>query len=145
MQNQDGQLVDLYVPRRCSATNRIIASKDAAAVSINVAHVNAEGRYMGNVSAFNLCGYIRAKVRSAVDGVDGVAFAVPSLRSWRRWQCWALSACQSVVCSWCMAYPCCSPLVGGGIDCSLAEESSCSTLVAVSPSTLPLARRSSPR
>ena len=36
MQNDRGEYVDLYVPRRCYATNRILDSKDHASVQITV-------------------------------------------------------------------------------------------------------------
>merc|ERR1711924_101128 len=40
--NNEGVNVDLYIPRKCSATNRLIHAKDKAAVQINIAHVNAD-------------------------------------------------------------------------------------------------------
>lgn len=36
MINEDGKLVDLYIPRKCSGTNRIISAKDHGAVQINI-------------------------------------------------------------------------------------------------------------
>ncbi|KAI4364663.1 hypothetical protein MLD38_020721 [Melastoma candidum] len=30
MQNEEGQNMDLYIPRKCSTTNRVITSKDHA-------------------------------------------------------------------------------------------------------------------
>ncbi|GKU94450.1 hypothetical protein SLEP1_g7946 [Rubroshorea leprosula] len=33
MQNKEGQNMDLYIPRKCSATNRLITSKDHALTS----------------------------------------------------------------------------------------------------------------
>ena len=38
MQNDDGQNVDLYIPRKCSWTNRLITSTDNGSVQINVAN-----------------------------------------------------------------------------------------------------------
>ena len=35
-----GELVDLYVPRKCSATNRLITSKDHASIQITIADVD---------------------------------------------------------------------------------------------------------
>ncbi|KAG8063904.1 hypothetical protein GUJ93_ZPchr0004g39376 [Zizania palustris] len=46
MQNEEGQMVDLYVPRKCSATNRIITAKDHASVQINIGHVMRMGYTM---------------------------------------------------------------------------------------------------
>ena len=45
-----------------SWTNRLIASKDHAAVQINVGHVdNNTGVYTGDSKSYALCGYIRSK------------------------------------------------------------------------------------
>lgn len=42
MQNDAGEFVDLYVPRKCSASNRIIGAKDHASIQMNVAEVSRE-------------------------------------------------------------------------------------------------------
>uniref|UniRef100_A0A8I5NG18 Small ribosomal subunit protein eS21 n=2 Tax=Cercopithecinae TaxID=9528 RepID=A0A8I5NG18_PAPAN len=48
MQNDAGEFVDLYVPRKCSASNRIIGAKDHASIQMNVAEVSWEpGRREG--------------------------------------------------------------------------------------------------
>ncbi|CAL0334943.1 unnamed protein product [Lupinus luteus] len=62
MQNEEGQITELYIPRKCSATNRLITSKDHASVQINVGHLDESGVYNGNFSTFALSGYIRAQV-----------------------------------------------------------------------------------
>jgi len=59
MENLAGQKVDLYVPRKCSATNRLIEAKDHGSVQINIGHVNASGAYTGSYTTFALCGFIR--------------------------------------------------------------------------------------
>uniref|UniRef100_A0A6B2LWA4 40S ribosomal protein S21 n=1 Tax=Arcella intermedia TaxID=1963864 RepID=A0A6B2LWA4_9EUKA len=59
MQNDEGVNVDLYIPRKCSATNRLIPANDHASVQINVGHVNAQGVYTGETTSFALCGFIR--------------------------------------------------------------------------------------
>ena len=41
MQNDEQKIVDLYIPRKCSATNRLITAKDSASVQIDVAEVTA--------------------------------------------------------------------------------------------------------
>ncbi|KAI0529669.1 hypothetical protein KFK09_002223 [Dendrobium nobile] len=61
MQNEEGQLVDLYIPRKCSATNRLIAAKDHAAVQINIGHLDEHGVYTRNFTTFALSGFIRAQ------------------------------------------------------------------------------------
>nr|GMD42213.1 40S ribosomal protein S21 [Ipomoea batatas] len=61
MQNEEGQNMDLYIPRKCSATNRLITSKDHASVQINVGHLNEHGVYDGKYTTFALCGFVRAQ------------------------------------------------------------------------------------
>ncbi|KAG2161920.1 hypothetical protein JADG_001659 [Aureobasidium aubasidani] len=71
MENERGELVDLsqstdisrtrsYVPRKCSATNRIIKAKDHGSVQISVAKVDENGRFTGETQAYALCGFVRA-------------------------------------------------------------------------------------
>ncbi|CAA0832611.1 40S ribosomal protein S21-2 [Striga hermonthica] len=69
MQNDEGQNMDLYIPRKCSATNRLITSKDHASVQLNIGHLDEAGRYIGQSTTFALCGFIRAQgdADSAVD------------------------------------------------------------------------------
>ncbi|KAH9608785.1 hypothetical protein KSS87_019678 [Heliosperma pusillum] len=61
MQNEEGQVVDLYVPRKCSATNRLITSKDHASVQLNIGHLDQNGVYTGAFTTFALSGNIRAQ------------------------------------------------------------------------------------
>merc|ERR1712071_65295 len=60
MENERGELVDLYVPRKCSATNRIIKAKDHASVQLQIAKVDENGRYTGENHTYALCGFVRA-------------------------------------------------------------------------------------
>ncbi|XP_077310345.1 small ribosomal subunit protein eS21 [Lithobates pipiens] len=60
MQNDAGEFVDLYVPRKCSASNRIIYAKDHASVQMNIAEVDkATGRVNGQFKTYAICGTIR--------------------------------------------------------------------------------------
>ena len=45
MQNSEGKYVDLYIPRKCQATNRILDCKDTASVQITI---NTEGLNLEN-------------------------------------------------------------------------------------------------
>ncbi|EIF48347.1 40s ribosomal protein s21 [Brettanomyces bruxellensis AWRI1499] len=55
-------VVELYIPRKCSATNRIIKSGDHASVQINVANVDEDGKVIPNSNTtYALCGYVRAR------------------------------------------------------------------------------------
>ncbi|KAG5529579.1 hypothetical protein RHGRI_030087 [Rhododendron griersonianum] len=51
MQNEEGQNMDLYIPRN-SATNRLITAKDHASVQLNVGHLDEAGRYTGQFSTY---------------------------------------------------------------------------------------------
>uniref|UniRef100_A0A8C7NLN5 Small ribosomal subunit protein eS21 n=1 Tax=Oncorhynchus mykiss TaxID=8022 RepID=A0A8C7NLN5_ONCMY len=63
MQNDAGEFVDLYVPRKCSASNRIIGAKDHASIQINIAEVDkATGRFNGQFKTYAICGAIRRMV-----------------------------------------------------------------------------------
>ncbi|EPS42521.1 hypothetical protein H072_3526 [Dactylellina haptotyla CBS 200.50] len=65
MENDKGELVDLYVPRKCSATNRIIKAKDHASVQISVAKVDENGRSIpGEHITYALCGFVRSRGES---------------------------------------------------------------------------------
>jgi len=64
MQNDQGQVVDLYIPRKCSATNRILTAKDHASVQINIGHLDKDGVFTGDFTTFAFCGFIREQGRS---------------------------------------------------------------------------------
>ncbi|RWW40251.1 hypothetical protein BHE74_00054354 [Ensete ventricosum] len=64
MQNEAGEMTDLYIPRKCSATNRLITAKDHASVQINIGHLDESGVYTGQFTTFALSGFIRAQVCS---------------------------------------------------------------------------------
>lgn len=62
MENDKGELVELYIPRKCSATNRIIKSDDHASVQLSVAAVDENGRAIpGANTTYALCGFVRAR------------------------------------------------------------------------------------
>merc|ERR1712216_1047783 len=64
MINDEGTQVDLYIPRKCSATNRLIHAKDRASVQINVGHADQNGVYTGEFTTFAMCGFVRAQGES---------------------------------------------------------------------------------
>ena len=50
-----------YVPRKCSATNRIIKAKDHASIQISIAKVDDAGRAIqGENHTYALCGFVRS-------------------------------------------------------------------------------------
>ncbi|XP_076441425.1 small ribosomal subunit protein eS21-like [Babylonia areolata] len=60
MQNEAGEFVDMYIPRKCSASNNIIAAKDYASIQINIAEVDeTTGRMTGGNKTYAICGAIR--------------------------------------------------------------------------------------
>merc|ERR1711868_57005 len=60
MQNEAGEYVDMYIPRKCSASNRIIAAKDHASIQMNIADADpATGRMTGTWKTYAICGAIR--------------------------------------------------------------------------------------
>merc|ERR1712136_576589 len=61
MQNDAGEIVDVYIPRKCSITNNIISAKDHASVQISVAEVDEEGRMTGGFKTFAFCGKVRTQ------------------------------------------------------------------------------------
>ncbi|PSN54733.1 40S ribosomal protein S21 [Blattella germanica] len=53
-------IVDLYKPRKCSASNRIIHAKDHASIQISIADVDPQtGRMTGTSQKYAICGAIR--------------------------------------------------------------------------------------
>lgn len=84
MQNEEGVITELYIPRKCSATNRLITAKDHASVQINVGHLDENGVYNGHFSTFALCGYVRAQVRYGFKSFSTCceAFCDNSLCNW---------------------------------------------------------------
>ncbi|KAI8060006.1 30S ribosomal protein S21e [Gongronella butleri] len=72
MENTEGRLVDLYIPRKCSATNRLITAKDHASIQLNIADVDAEGRALNTFGTYALCGYVR-KEAEADDSINRLA------------------------------------------------------------------------
>lgn len=63
MKNAEGENVDLYIPRKCSWTNRLIEAKDHASVQINVGHLDQTGVFNGQYTTIALSGYVRNMVR----------------------------------------------------------------------------------
>ena len=60
MQNDAGEIVDSYVPRKCMATNKLIAPHDHASVQFQVSKVNEQGLPTGETETFVFSGYLRA-------------------------------------------------------------------------------------
>jgi len=61
MENEERKVVDLYIPRKCSATNRIIGPKDFASVQLNIVDVDGDGKALSSHQTFCLAGRVRAQ------------------------------------------------------------------------------------
>ncbi|KAJ2160802.1 40S ribosomal protein S21 [Coemansia sp. RSA 552] len=64
MENERGEIVDLLIPRKCSATNRLIGVKDHAAIQINIADVDEEGHLTGTTKTYAISGMVRSRAES---------------------------------------------------------------------------------
>ncbi len=66
MQNSEGTYVDLYIPRKCQATNRLIDCKDTASVQItlNTDGLNLEQDKEQKKFTVILSGFVRSKGNS---------------------------------------------------------------------------------
>ncbi|XP_021365005.1 40S ribosomal protein S21-like [Mizuhopecten yessoensis] len=73
MQNEGGEFVDMYIPRKCSASNRIIAAKDHASIQLNIADVDeTTGRMTGTNTTYAICGTIR-RMGESDDSINRLA------------------------------------------------------------------------
>ncbi|XP_037060289.1 40S ribosomal protein S21-like [Peromyscus leucopus] len=60
MQNDASEFMDLYVPQKCSTSNRIIGAKDHASIRMNVTEVGrVTGWFNGQFKIYAICGAIR--------------------------------------------------------------------------------------
>ena len=67
MQNSEGTYVDLYIPRKCHATNRLLDCKDTASVQItlNTDGLNYENKKQEqNNLTMVISGFVRTKGNS---------------------------------------------------------------------------------
>ncbi|XP_014206171.1 40S ribosomal protein S21 [Copidosoma floridanum] len=60
MENDSKECVDLYIPRKCSASNRIIHAKDHASIQLALADIDpTTGRMTDTYKMYAICGAIR--------------------------------------------------------------------------------------
>ena len=62
--NEEGENVDLYIPRKCHATNSLIEAHDHGAVQIAIANVGPNGVINGTTTTLCITGYLRAQGES---------------------------------------------------------------------------------
>ena len=66
--NQNKEIVEKYLPRKCSATSKIIGPKDHSSVQIFIPDVDAQGRVITERGTnVVLSGYIREKGRGDIE------------------------------------------------------------------------------
>eukprot|EP01002_Notosolenus_urceolatus_P000560 NODE_11380_length_410_cov_36.113573_g10250_i0.p3 GENE.NODE_11380_length_410_cov_36.113573_g10250_i0~~NODE_11380_length_410_cov_36.113573_g10250_i0.p3 ORF type:complete len:92 (-),score=44.02 NODE_11380_length_410_cov_36.113573_g10250_i0:51-326(-) len=59
--NEEGKNVDLYIPRKCSATNALIGASDKASVQLNVGDLDGNGVYLNTSQTIAFCGKVRER------------------------------------------------------------------------------------
>ena len=66
MQNSEGNYVDLYIPRKCHATNRLLDCKDTASVQItlNTDGINLNKKDEQKNLTMVISGFVRTKGNS---------------------------------------------------------------------------------
>ncbi len=62
--NEDGQNVDLYIPRKCHASHRLIPSYDHGAIQIAIGDVDDNGVYSGTSQILCISGFLRSQGES---------------------------------------------------------------------------------
>lgn len=69
MRNEEGETVDLYIPRKCSWTNRLITSKDHASIQVRLSMWGL-GAAWGHVSSHTMV-YVMARWTDALSNGPG--------------------------------------------------------------------------
>ena len=65
--NDKHKLTDIYLPRKCDYTDRVITSKDYSSVQISVCDVKEDGTIdLSKSNLVTLCGYVRFTGQSDV-------------------------------------------------------------------------------
>ena len=62
--NEEGLNVDLYIPRKCHASNTLIAAFDYAAIQLNIGEIDTNGVYTGSTKTLCIAGFLRAEGES---------------------------------------------------------------------------------
>jgi len=63
--NDKHKMTDIFLPRKCDFTDRIITTKDYSSVQISVCDVKADGTIdLSKSNLITLCGYVRGTGQS---------------------------------------------------------------------------------
>ncbi|THD22080.1 40S ribosomal protein S21 [Fasciola hepatica] len=61
MQNEAGEFVDIYLPRRCAVTNRLIGAKDHASIQLRFVELDpTTGRMTNEIKTYDIAGDVRS-------------------------------------------------------------------------------------
>jgi small subunit ribosomal protein S21e len=65
--NDKHKLTDIYLPRKCDYTDRMITPKDRSSVQLTICDVNEDGSInLANPTTITLCGFVRCTGQSDV-------------------------------------------------------------------------------
>ena len=59
MQNQQGENVELYIPRKCTYSSQLVRADDHAAIQLNIPQLDENGHMTGVVFPIVICGDVR--------------------------------------------------------------------------------------
>lgn len=59
--NQENKMTDIYLPRKCDYTDRLITSKDHASIQISICDVNQDGTInLAKANLVTISGFVRS-------------------------------------------------------------------------------------
>ncbi|MCL4117316.1 UNVERIFIED_CONTAM: hypothetical protein GTU68_050414 [Idotea baltica] len=66
--NDKNKLTDIYLPRKCDYTDRVITSKDRSSIQLGICDVNDDGtiNLEKQPTLITICGYVRSTGQSDV-------------------------------------------------------------------------------
>ena len=63
--NDKSKVTDIFLPRKCDYTDRVITSKDYSSVQLSICDLNADGTInLAKPNYVTLCGYVRGTGQS---------------------------------------------------------------------------------
>ena len=65
--NDKHNLTDIYLPRKCDYTDKMITAKDRSSIQLSVCDVNADGTInLAKSNIISLCGFVRGTGQSDI-------------------------------------------------------------------------------
>ena len=63
--NDQHNLTDIYLPRKCDYTDKLITSRDRSSIQLPVCGVNSDGTInLSDVNLITICGFVRGTGKS---------------------------------------------------------------------------------